>query len=180
MGKVGASILGAVIGGFAAVSAIVLWFGWGMPGKNQAAHLDPTRADYVDLLLTIATIFLGAVGLTVTVGALVIGLVALKTLREIKEEAAQGAKQAASAKIDDTVANELFPMVNKKISEDLELALQIHLADDKHREAILISLARTGALDDAVARTMDRISFGGPIQEPAAANDETNEGDSQD
>ncbi|MEM9395825.1 MAG: hypothetical protein AAGA38_18375 [Pseudomonadota bacterium] len=92
MGKIGAAILGAIIGGFAAVAAIVFWFGWGLPGQGQAAHIDPTRADYVDRLLTVVTIFLGAVGLAVTVGALVIGLVALKTLREIKDEAADGAK----------------------------------------------------------------------------------------
>ena len=107
MGKVGAMIIGALIGGFAAVAAIVLWFGWGVPASGQTAHVDPTRADYVDLLLTIAMIFLGAVGLTVTVGAVVIGLVALKTLREIKDEAASEAKNAAAGKVNETIAAEL-------------------------------------------------------------------------
>ncbi|MEC3861893.1 hypothetical protein VK792_11415 [Mesobacterium sp. TK19101] len=49
MGKIGAAILGAIIGGFAAVAAIVFWFGWGLPGQGQAAYMDPTRADTVYL-----------------------------------------------------------------------------------------------------------------------------------
>ncbi|MCA0908205.1 hypothetical protein LCM27_17535 [Ruegeria marisrubri] len=118
MGKLSAAILGAIIGGFAAVAAIVFWFGWGLPGQDQAAHIDPTRADYVDLLLTVATIFLGAVGLAVTVGALVIGLVALKTLREIKDEAASEAKTAAATKITETMETDLDPKVDKKSPRD--------------------------------------------------------------
>ena len=31
MGKVAAALLGSIIGGFAAVGAIVFWFGWGLP-----------------------------------------------------------------------------------------------------------------------------------------------------
>ena len=73
MGKLGISIFGSAIGGAAAAAGIVLWFGWGMSGQGQAAYADPTRADYIDLLLTVVTILLAAVGLTVTVGALVIG-----------------------------------------------------------------------------------------------------------
>jgi len=45
------------------------------------------------------TVFLAAIGVAVTIGALVIGLVALKTLREIKSEAASAAKDAAGEKI---------------------------------------------------------------------------------
>lgn len=166
MGKIGAAILGAIIGVFAAVAAIVFWFGWGMPGQGQAAHVDPARADYVDLLLTVATIFLGAVGLVVTVGALVIGLVALKTLREIKDEAASEAKNAAAAKINETMKNDLDPKVDNKVREILPLALQVVLADDDHREELLTALSRTGALDAAVERTMTRINYGGPEMDP--------------
>ena len=131
MGKVGATLLGAIIGGFAAVAAIVFWFGWGMPGQGQATHIDPTRADYVDLLLTVVTIFLGAIGLAVTVGALVIGLVALKTLREIKTEAASEAKNAAAVKISETMAAELEPSVNAKVRDALPAALQVAFLNDE-------------------------------------------------
>lgn len=160
------TILGAIIGGLAAVVSIVFWFGWGLSGHGQVAHLDPTRADYVDLLLTVATIFLGAVGLAVTVGALVIGLVALKTLREIKDDAAHEAKHAAATRINETMENELDPKVDKKVREILPLGLQVVLADDQHRDEILKALVRTGALDEAVARTIDRINSGGPVMDP--------------
>ena len=166
MGKVSAAILGAIIGGFAAVAAIVFWFGWGLPGQGQAAHIDPTRADYVDLLLTVATIFLGAVGLAVTVGALVIGLVAFKTLREIKDEAASEAKTAAATKITETMKADLDPKVDKKVREILPLGLQVVLADDEHRDEILKALVRTGALDAAVGRVIERINAGGPVMDP--------------
>ncbi|MBK1637179.1 hypothetical protein [Rhodovulum adriaticum] len=162
MGKVSATILGAIIGGFAAVAAIVFWFGWGLPGQGQAAYIDPTRADYIDLLLTVATIFLGAVGLTVTVGALVVGLVALKTLREIKEEAADGAKDAAAQKINETMATELEPNVKAKVDEALPTALQAALLNDELGHKIMSEMAQRGELDEVLERVAMRIQGGGP------------------
>lgn len=166
MGRIGIAILASIVGGFAAVMFWMFWFGWGVAGNGQATHLDPTRADYVDFLLTVATIFLGAVGLAVTVGALVIGLVALKTLREIKDEAASDAKDAAASKINKTMETELYPKVDKKVRDILPLALQVALADDDHREEILKALVRTGALDAAVERIIYRINSGGPVRDP--------------
>lgn len=141
MGKVSAAILGAIIGGFAAVAAVVFWFGWGLSASGQTAHVDPTRADYVDLLLTVVTIFLGAIGLAVTVGALVIGLVALKTLREIKTEAATEAKGAAAVQINDTMAAGLG-------------------------HTILSEMARKGELDEVFERVAMRLQSGEPEPDP--------------
>ena len=137
MGKLSAAVLGSVVGGFAALAAMVFWFGWGLSASGQTAHVDPTRADYVDLLLTVVTILLGAIGLAVTVGALVIGLVAFKTLREIKTEAASEAKVAAAAKINDTMAVELEPSVNAKVRDVLPAALQAALLNDELGHRIL-------------------------------------------
>lgn len=162
MGKVSAAILGAIIGGFAAVAAIVFWFGWGLPRQGQTAHVDPTRGDYVDLLLTVATIFLGAVGLAVTVGALVIGLVALKTLREIKDEAASEARDAAAGKIAETMATELEPNVNAKVQEALPSALQAALLSDELGHKILSEMAQRGELDEVLERVAMRMQGGGP------------------
>ena len=164
MGKVGATILGAIIGGFAAAIAIVFWFGWGTPGTEQAPHTDPTRADYIDLLLTIATMFLGAVGLAVTIGALVIGLVALKTLREIKDEAANGAKEAAAGKNSETMAAELAPNVDAKVRDVLPAALQAALMNDELGHRILREMAQRGELDAVLERVAMRIQNGGPEQ----------------
>ena len=178
MGKIGATTLGAIIGGFAAVAAIVFWFGWGMPVSGQTAHIDPTRADYVDLLLTVATIFLGAVGLAVTVGALVIGLVALKTLREIKDEAAKEAKDAAAGKISETMATELEPNVNAKVQNALPGALQKALLNDELGHKILSEMAQRGELDEVLERVAMRMQGGGPEPDPDAADQYTNdEGD---
>jgi len=163
MGKVAAATIGAIIGGFVAVKAIVFWFGWGLPRQGQVAHIDPTRADYVDLLLTVATILLGATGLAVTVGALVIGLVALKTLREIKDEA----KDAAAEKINEIMAAELKPSVDGKVKETLPIALRAALAEEDTGLKIMTDLARTGALDDVVERVMEQISSGVPVTNPA-------------
>lgn len=162
MGKVGATILGAIIGGFAAVAAIVFWFGWGLPGEGQVSYIDPTRADYVNLLLTIITIFLGAIGLAVTVGALVIGLVALKTLREIKDEASIEAKKAAARKVNETIAAELEPNVNTKVQEALPTALQNALLNDELGHKIMSGMAQRGELDEVFERVAMRIQGGGP------------------
>ncbi len=179
MGKVSAAILGAIIGGFAVVAAVVFLFGWGMPVSGQAAHIDPTRADYVDLLLTVAALFLGAVGLAVTVGALVIGLVALKTLREIKDEAASEAKTAAAGKINETMAAELEPNVKAKVQDALPAALQAALLNDELGHKILGEMARRGELDEVFERAAMRMQGGGPEPDPdhadQYADDEGNE-----
>ncbi len=150
MGKVSAVILGSIIGGFAAVGSIVFWFGWGMSGQGQLTYIDPTRGDYVDLLLTVVTIFLGAIGLAITVGALVIGLVAFKTLREIKDKAASEAKGAAAGKITETIAAELEPNVNAKVQDALPAALQKALLNDALGHKILSEMAQRGELDEGL------------------------------
>lgn len=175
MGKASAALLGSIIGGFAAVAGIVLWFGWGLRAGGQTAHVDPTRADYVDLLLTVVTIFLGAIGLAVTVGALVIGLVAFKTLREIKTEAASEAKGAAAVKINETIAAELAPNVDAKLREVFPAALQAALMDDDLGYKILRDMAGRGELDAVFDRVAVRIQGGGP--EPDADQDADAEGD---
>ena len=166
MGKVGTTILGAIIGGFAAVAAIVFWSGWGLSYQEQNAYVDPTRADYVDLLLTVATIFLGAVGLVVTVGALVIGFVALKTLREIKDEATNEAKDAAAAKINETIAAELEPSVNAKVQETLPTALQVALLNKELGQKIMSEMAQRGELDEVLERVAMRTQGGGLEHDP--------------
>lgn len=166
MGKVGAAIVGAIIGGGAAAAAFIFWFGWGMPGAGQAPYADPTRADYIDILLTVATLFLGAVGLSVTVGALVIGLVALKTLREIKDEAANGAKEAAAGKISETMAAELEPNVNAKVRDVLPGALKTALMDDELVHTMLSKMAERGELDVVLERVAMRIQASGPEPDP--------------
>lgn len=177
MGKVSATILGAIIGGCAAAAAIIFWFGWGLPNAGQTVHHDPTRADYIDLLLTVATMFLGAVGLTVTVGALVIGLVALKTLREIKDDAAKGAKEAAAGKINETMASELAPNVDAKVRDVLPAALQAALVEDELGHKILGEMARRGELDAVLERVAMRIQNGGPEQTSDSAEQLTDEGE---
>lgn len=167
MGKVSSALLGSIIGGFAAVIAMVFWFGWGLPSGGQSTHVDPTRADYVDLLLTVVTIFLGAIGLAVTVGALVIGLVAFKTLREIKTEAASEAKGAAGAKI----AAELAPNVDAKVREVLPAALPAALMSDDLADKILTAMAGRGDLDAVFERVVVRLQ-GGPIDDPDQPDDD--------
>lgn len=162
MGKVSAIIFGAIIGGLAAAPAIIFWLGWGVPSAGQAVHTDPTRADYINLLLTLATMFLGAVGLTVTVGALVIGLVALKTLREIKDDAAHGAKEAAAGKIKETMATELAPNVDAKVRDVLPTALRAALMGDELGHKILVEIAQRGELDAVFERVAVRIQNAGP------------------
>ena len=171
MGKMIAAFLGAIAGGFAAVSAIVVWFGWGMPAQGQSAFVDPTRGDYVDLLLTVATIVLGATGLSVTVGALVIGLVALKTLREIKDEAASKAKMAAAGQINETMSTELEPNVNAKVREALPAALQSVLINDELGHQILSEMAQRGELDEVLERVAMRMQSGGPEYDREVENE---------
>jgi hypothetical protein len=160
--RTSATILGAIVGGFAAAGAIVLWFGWGGRAKSKFAYIAPSRDEYVDLLLTITSIFLSAIGVTITVGALVIGLVAFKTLREIKTEAAGDAKTAAAAQITDTIAAELAPKVSEKVSETLPQALRTALLQNELGHQILREMAQRGELDEVLERVAMRMQNGGP------------------
>lgn len=162
MGKVSAAILGAIVGGFAAVLAVVWFFGWGMPTSGASAHLDASRADYVDLLLTLVSILLTAIGLAVTVGAVVIGLVALKTLREIKDEASSEAKAAAAKTIGETMARDLQPNVAAELQQGLPAALQAALLEDELGHKILAEMAQRGELDEVLERVATRMQGGGP------------------
>ena len=145
MVKVSVPVIWSIIGGLAAVAAVVVFFGWGNATTGQLVYADPTRGDYVDLLLTLATLFLGAIGLAITLGALVIGLVALKTLREIKDEAANDARNAAA----------------ERVTEAMPTALEAVLISDTGHE-ILLNLAKNGALDSVLERVVGRIQSGDP------------------
>lgn len=146
MGKVFSTILTGIVGGFSALVAVVFWFGWGVAGRTQSAYLDPTRADYVDLMLVLTTVLLAAIGIGITVGALVIGLVAFKTLREIKDEAAKGAKDAVAL----------------EITNALPSALETALLDPDIGPKLLVDLAKEGVFDAAMNKALDQLNYGGP------------------
>ena len=143
------AILGSVVGGLVSVGGTVKWLGWGIPMGVQSAVATPTRADYVDLLLTLITVFIAAIGLAVTVGALAIGLVALKTLREIKDEAADSAQEAAESKINETM-QEVLPKSLRSVLIDEELAHEI-----------MSEMAQKGELDGVLDRVVMRVQGGG-------------------
>ena len=163
-----------IVGGLAAVVGMVLYFGWGRPQDGQAAHLDPTRSDYVDLLLALMTIFLAAIGLAVTIGALVIGLVALKTLREIKDDAADSAKAAAESKIAETMASQMEPNVTENVNKALPQALRDALLSEETGHRVLTEMARSGALDQVLERVVTRLQTGG-LELPAEEMDDEDE-----
>ncbi|MEZ5799455.1 MAG: hypothetical protein R3D29_01845 [Nitratireductor sp.] len=161
MEKISAVIFGAIIGGLAGAAGLIAFLDWGTQGIGQITHTDPTRADYVDLLLTLVTVLLSAVGLAVTVGALVVGLVAFKTLREIKDDAAD----AAATKIKETMASDLEPNVNAKVKEALPAALQTALLDNELGHRIMSEMAQKGELDEVLERVAMRMQGGGPVED---------------
>ncbi|WP_234050732.1 MULTISPECIES: hypothetical protein [unclassified Xanthobacter] len=103
--------------------------------------------------------------MAVTVGALAVGLVAFKTLREIKDEAANGAKEAAEGKITETMAADLESNVNAKVRDKLPVALQAALMDDELGHKILREMAQQGELDTVLERVAMRMQSGGPDPE---------------
>ena len=139
-----------------------------LPGSarhGQTSHIDPTRADHVDLVLTVATILLAAVGLVVTVGAVVIGIVAWRTTREIKEDATNKAKAAAAIRINETIEENLEPEVATKLRDALPNALEYALITDELGYRILRSMAERGELDEVLERVVVRLQSAGPEQD---------------
>ncbi len=161
MGRISATILGAIIGGAVATLAVVWFLNWGSSWDAKPTT-SAVRADYVDFLLTLVTILLAAIGLAVTVGAVVIGLVALKTLREIKDEAATEAKLAAGQKISETMNTELEPSVSAKLGAVLPSALKKALLENDLGHQILGEMAQRGELDEVLERVASRMQGGGP------------------
>lgn len=159
MGRISVTILGAIVGGFAAAIALVWLLGWDS-GVGGGPVAPPGRADYVDFLLTLVTILLAAIGLAVTMGAVVIGLVALKTLREIKDEAATEAKSAAAKKIAETMDSDLEPSVAAQLAAALPGALQTALVDKDLGHQILGEMAQRGELDEVLERVANRMQGG--------------------
>ena len=138
MRTVSAALFGAFAGGLIMAVGLVTYLDWGTQGVGQLAHVDPTRADYVDLMLTLVTVVLASVGLAVTVGALVVGLVAF------------------------TMAADLEPNVNAKVRQALPTALQAALLDEELGHRILSDMAQRGELDQVLERVAMRMQGGGP------------------
>lgn len=103
-------------------------------------------------------VLLSAVGLAITVGALVIGLVAFKTLREIKNDAEKAAQTAAETKIRETMDSDLEPNVTEKVGEILPGAL----LDNEIGHQIFWEMARKGELDAVLERVAMRMQGAGP------------------
>lgn len=161
MGRISAAILGAIVAGSASAFGLVWFLSWGRSLPDGALS-SPARSDYVDLMLTLVSVVLTATGLAVTVGALVIGLVALKTLREIKDEASSEARSAAAARIAETMNNQLEPSVAAKLEAALPIALQRELLDNDLGHRILSEMAQRGELDEVLERVASRMQGGGP------------------
>jgi hypothetical protein len=162
MGKVGIAILGAIIGGATATIGVIWWFGWGDAYLGQSLYVDPTRGDFVDLLLVLIAVFLAALGVAVTVGALVVGLVALKTLREIKDDASVSARDAAA----------------DKITETLPPTLETTLKNSGLVHTVMTEMAKRGQLDEVLERVATRIQAvgNGSKGEPEPEQEFTDDG----
>lgn len=134
-------ILGSIVGFLVTAVAVVTFLDWGTTAADQTDHVVRNRAEYVDLLLTLASVFLSAVGVVVTVGTLGIGLIALRTFSEIRENAAAAAQTAATSKIAQTVPESLRTTLMEK-----ELVPQM-----------LTEMAQRGELDEAVENALGRM-----------------------
>lgn len=155
-------LIGALFGGVICSLCLFIFLDWGRPDRVPWQQIDPSRGDYVDLLLTLVTVLLAAVGIAVTVGAVAIGLVAFKTLSEIKSDASKAASQSADEKIQEAMANELQPAVYEGVTESLPDALKGALLDDDLAHKILEEMAERGELDEVLERVVMRVQSGGP------------------
>ncbi len=168
IGRAGAFVLGSIVAGCASTAGVLAFLGWGRAAGGQAVYVDPSRGDYVDILLMLVTVLLAAVGLAVTVGAIVIGIVAFKTLRESKDEAAESAKTAATKKINEKIASDLGPNVKSKVDEALPDALRHSLVEDELGHKILNEMAKRGELDEVLERVLARLQGPGPESQEEA------------
>lgn len=119
MGKTGIAVFVGVAGFLVGAVAVFMFLDWGTSNAGQELFVDPTRADYVDFFLSFAAALFAAVSAALTMGAIAIGVIALRTLRTIKDEAAD----AASSRVDELVPLTLAEMAQQgMLDEPLERA----------------------------------------------------------
>lgn len=153
--------LGYPICGLAS-AAFTAWMYNGGHFVGPARRLDPpsfdfSYSDFVSILLTILAVMLAAL-------AIGIGLVAFRTIAEIKKEAgriAVTATETVLADVPDRVSNAVQKSVEEHLPETMEAKLV----------TVIENAGKSGVLDTALQKALARMAFGG-----AQSNSELAEG----
>jgi hypothetical protein len=129
---------------------------------GPARRLDPpsfdfSYTDFVSVLLTILAVMLAAL-------AIGIGLVAFRTIAEIKKEAGRVAI-AATESVLESVPDRVSSAVQTSVEEQLPETMEAKLV------TVIENAGKTGVLDTALQKALARMAFGG-----AQSNSELAEG----
>jgi len=117
--------------------------------------IDFTYSDFVSVILTVVTVVLGAL-------ALVIGIVAFKTVREIKQDAAAVANEHSSATIEEHMKT-VPGQVNTSVDALVRLRLPAVIQEEVTREIEVY--AKDGRLGEIIEKANLRRSFYNPEAE---------------
>lgn len=137
-------------------SAFTAWMFNGGHFVGPARQLNPpsfefSYSDFISAMLTILALVLAAL-------AIGIGVVAFRTIKEIKEDAARLAKEHAHTEIEralKTIPDRVNSNVAEQVIEQLPKAIEDRL------ENALENAGKAGILDDALEKAMAKMSFGG-------------------
>lgn len=113
--------------------------------------VDLAYADFVSILLTVLAIILAALAIS-------IGIIAFRTIAEIKDEARKIAQESSKAEVEavlNTVPERVAESVDAQVQDRLPKAIEDQLQD------AIEAAGRTGRLDEALQKALARMSFGG-------------------
>lgn len=153
--------LGYPLCGFAS-AGLTSWMYSGGHFVGPARRLNPptfdlSYSDFVSVLLTILAVILAAL----TIG---IGMIAFRTIAEIKKEAGLSATKVAETVLKD-VPERVAGEVKKSVEEQLPETMEAKLV------TVIENAGKTGVLDSALQKALARMAFGGAQSNSELAED---------
>ena len=129
--------------------------------------VDLAYSDFISIMLTILAIVLAAL-------AIGIGVIAFRTIAEIKDEARTIAQKTSKDVVEaelKTVPERVAKAVDRQVQDRLPKAIEDQLQD------AIEKAGKSGALDEALQKALARLSFGGGELAPGfeATEDEEND-----
>lgn len=175
---------GACFGGFLGI-CVAVWTVWpNVPADSQLSYINSSEGSYTDLMLTLVTVMLAAIGIMMAVGAIVIGLFSWRGVRAVMDQILHKSGEKAFKKVSKEVIEKATKKVVKNVigDESYRKSLDEIVRNVSEKEAKnIMEMVIRGELDQIFEEFVTRVSFNGPVvEEGSEFFDHDSEGSSSD
>ena len=173
-------VIGACFGTFVGI-CLAIWAVWpSVPADSQLLYPSSPDDRYTDLMLTLVTIMLAAIGIMMAVGAIVIGLFSWRGVRAVMDQILHKSGEKAFKKVSKEVIEKATKKVVKNAIEDesYRKSLDEIVRSESEKEAKnIMDMVIRGQLDQIFEEFVTRISFNGPVVEEGNEVFDSNSGE---